>query len=84
MISDPDQRLSDCLCQWNHVLQGEERHPRRGQRGRLQRVRQAVGRHHPEERAGDNDSGRDIVSPRKHCQGDEGLMIIMIMTIILK
>ena len=45
---DPDQGLRDGVCQRHHVLQGEGRHLRRGQRGRLQRVRSAAGRHHPE------------------------------------
>ena len=58
---DPDQGLGDGVRQRHHVLQGEERRPRRGQRGRLQRVLEAAGRHHPEECAGDNDAGRNIV-----------------------
>ena len=55
---DPHQRLGDGVRQRHHVLQGGQRHARRLQRGRLQRVRQAVGGHHPEECAGYNDSGR--------------------------
>ena len=42
---DPDQGLRDGVCQRHHVLQGEGRHLRRGQRGRLQRVSSATGRH---------------------------------------
>ena len=38
---DPDQGLRDGVCQRHHVLQGGQRHPRRSQRGRLQRVGQA-------------------------------------------
>ena len=45
---DPDQGLSYGVCERHHVLQGEGRYIRRGQRGRLQRVGSAVGRHHPE------------------------------------
>ena len=44
--SDTDQGLGDGVCQCHHVLQGEGRHLRRGQRGRLQRVRTAAGSHH--------------------------------------
>ena len=73
---DPDERLCDGVRQRHHVLQGEERHPCRGQRGRLQRVRQAAGRHHPEECAGHHDTGGDPLPQGKHCEGDEGLMFI--------
>ena len=61
-ILDPDQGLSDGLCQRHHVLQGEERHPRRGQRGRLWGLSQAVGCHHPEECVGNNDPGGNSVN----------------------
>ena len=60
--------------EWDHVLQGEERNTRRGQRGRLQRVRQTASRDHPEERPGHDDSGRNIISQREYRQGDEGLI----------
>ena len=49
VFQDPDQGLCDGICQRHHVLQGQGRHPGRGQCGRLQRLRQATGRHHPEE-----------------------------------
>ena len=61
-ILDPDQGLCDGVCQRHHVLQGEERHPRRGQRGRLRRLCQALGRHHPEECVGNNDPGGNSVN----------------------
>ena len=32
MFTDPDQGLSDGVCKRHHVLQGEGRHQRRGQR----------------------------------------------------
>ena len=41
-VVDPDQGLCDGVCQRHHVLQGGQRHPRRGQCGRLQRLRQAM------------------------------------------
>ena len=52
---DPDQGLCDCVCQRDHVLQGEGCHPGRGKCGRLRRLRQAAGRHHPEEYSGNKD-----------------------------
>ena len=73
MFSDLNKRLGYCIRQRDHVLQGEERHPRRGQRGRLRRVCAAAGRHHAEERAGDHDAGGDLVSQGEHRQGDEGI-----------
>ena len=48
-VADPDQGQRDGVCERHHVLQGGQRHPRRGQRGRLQRLRQTSSRHHPEE-----------------------------------
>ena len=57
--TDPDQGQRDGVCDRHHVLQGEERYPRRGQRGRLRRVGAAAGRHHAEERAGNHDSRRN-------------------------
>ena len=72
MLPDPDQGQRDSVRERDHVLQGEERHPRRGQRGRLRRVCAAAGRHHAEERAGDHDAGGDLVSQGEHRQGDEG------------
>ena len=59
IIADPDQGQRDGVCERHHVLQGEERHSRRGQRGRLRRLGEAAGRHHAEERAGNHDSGRN-------------------------
>ena len=59
MFPDPDQGQRDGVRQRDHVLQGEERHSRRGQRGRLRRVCEAAGRHHAEERAGNHDSRRN-------------------------
>ena len=44
---DPDQGLCDCVRQRHHVLQGEERHSRRGQRGRLWGFCEAAGRNNP-------------------------------------
>ena len=73
---DPDQGQRDSVRQRHHVLQGGQRHPRRGQRGRLQRVRQAVGCHHSEECAGNSDSGRYSLPERSNCSGDEGDLII--------
>ena len=73
MLPDPDQGQRDSVRERDHVLQGEERHPRRGQRGRLRRVCAAAGRHHAEERAGNHDAGGDLVSQGEHRQGDEGI-----------
>ena len=73
--TDPDQGQRDGVCERHHVLQGEERHPRRGQRGRLQRLCPAAGRHHAEERAGDHDSWGHSLQQRGHCQGDEGHLV---------
>ena len=69
---DPDQGLCDCVRQRHHVLQGEERHSRRGQRGRLWGFCQAAGRHHPEECAGNYDTGGDSVNQGKNCNRNEG------------
>ena len=76
VIADPDQGQRDGVCERHHVLQGEERHPRRGQRGRLQRLCPAAGRHHAEERAGNHDAGGDLVSQGEHRQGDEGVKVV--------
>ena len=76
MLPDPDQGQRDGVRQRDHVLQGEERNPRRGQRGRLRRVCAAAGRHHAEERAGDHDAGGDLVSQGEHRQGDEGVKVV--------
>ena len=56
--TDPDQGQRDGVCERHHVLQGEGRHPRRGQRGRLRELGQAAGGHHAEEHPGHQDSGR--------------------------
>ena len=61
---DPDQGQRDSVRQRHHVLQGGQCYPRRGKRGRLQRVLQAAGRHHSEECPGYDDPGRDIVTER--------------------
>ena len=76
VIADPDQGQRDGVCERHHVLQGEERHSRRGQRGRLRRVCEAAGRHHAEERAGNHDAGGDPVSQGEHRQGDEGVKVV--------
>ena len=60
--TDPDQGQRDGFCERHHVLQGGQRHPRRVQRGRLQRLCPAAGRHHAEERAGDHELGGHFVS----------------------
>ena len=46
LVPDPDQGQRDGVRERHHVLQGEGRHLSRGQRGRLQRLRSAAGRHH--------------------------------------
>ena len=70
-ILDSHERLGDSVRQRHHVLQGEERHPRRGQRGRLQRVRQTVGRHNPEECSRNSDIGRNSISKGINSKGYE-------------
>ena len=77
MFPDPDEGQRDGVCERHHVLQGEERHPRRGQRGRLQRLRPAAGRHHAEERAGDHDSRRHSVQAGVYCAGNEGMFKLL-------
>ena len=67
-----------CICKRNLLLQSEERDARGGQRGRLQRVCSAVGGHHPEERPGDDDTGRDIVSERDCSYGNEGRFALLL------
>ena len=59
-----------CLLSLYIIFSGSDQ--RRDQRGRLQRVRQAVGRHHPEERPGHQEPGRHSLSERIHCTGNEG------------
>ena len=73
MIADPDQGQCDGVCERHHVLPGGQPHPRRGQRGRLQRLCPAAGRHHAEERAGDHDSRRYSVQAGVYCAGNEGM-----------
>ena len=81
---DPDQGQRDGFRERHHVLQGGQRHPRRGQRGRLQRVRQAAGRHHSEERPGYDESWRDFISEGIHCARDEGkICSVTVLHVIL-
>ena len=58
-VSDSHQGQCDSVRQRDHVLQGEGRNERSGQRGRLQWVCPALGSHHPEKRAW-NQAGRGV------------------------
>ena len=69
---DFDQGLCDRVCQWDHVLQGEECDPRRGQCGRLWRFCAAIGCHYTEECVGHHDPGGDPLPQGEHRKGDEG------------
>ena len=69
--TDPDQGLSDSVRQRHHVLQGGQCHARRLQRGRLQRVRQAAGCHHPEECPRYSDIRRNFISKGINSKGYE-------------
>ena len=71
-LADPHQGQRDSVCQRHHVLQGEEPDPRGGERGRLWGVRQALGRHHSQERARNPQPGRHSLTEGDHCKGDAG------------
>ena len=67
-VADPDQGQRDGVCERHHVLQGEGCDLCRGQRGRLQRVLAAAGRHHAEERAGNQEPRGHSVRARDYCE----------------
>ena len=71
-MSDPHQGQRHGVRQRHHVVQSQGRHQRHCQRGRLQRVCQAAGRHHPEERPGHQEPGRDPLGERVHIKSDAG------------
>ena len=75
LFSDPDQRQCDCFCQRNPVLQSCQCDTRRGKCGRLQWFREAAGRHHPQERAGNSNSRRHPVTEGDHSQRDAGKLV---------
>ena len=62
LCSDPDEGQRDGVCERHHVLQGEGRHPRRLQGGRLRRQLQAPLRHHAEECP--RDKGAGFIGPK--------------------
>ena len=80
MFPDPDQGQRDGVCERHYVLQGEERNPRRGQRGRLQRLCPAAGRHHAEERARNPQPRRHSLRQRVHRTRDAGAIMTMLLS----
>ena len=78
---DPDQGLSDGVCQRHHVLQGGQRYTRHLQRGRLQRLGPSSCSDHSEERAGNSNLGRNSLAKRINRQGNEGNVQIKIYII---